>query len=258
MDKLTAIRIKYDDGTYSNQIPVGAIASNIEWDSTHSLVGVLGSIAIDKGTIQDQITQLFNEKIDIDQLNRYIQDQLSVEVADWLNQYVSPATGTIIYDTSLSIEGAAAEAKAVGDALEAIPVKAGEGTGSTVEGLGWATGDYSHTEGRQTTASGLMSHAEGWATRANHQAQHVFGTWNIPDPSQNASNIKGNYVEIVGNGTGQKKSNARTLDWNGNEVLAGKLTVGAQPTENMDVATKQYVDNHSSVPTVSGTKLVFT
>ena len=51
------------------------------------------------------------------------------------------------------------------------------------------------------------------------------------------------YVEIVGNGNASTRSNARTLDWSGNETLAGKLTVGAGPTNNMDVATKQYVDD---------------
>lgn len=39
------------------------------------------------------------------------------------------------------------------------------------------------------------------------------------------------------------RSNAYTLDWDGNGVYAGKLTVGTAPTNNMDVATKQYVDN---------------
>ena len=53
---------------------------------------------------------------------------------------------------------------------------------------------------------------------------------------------RGNYVEIVGNGDWSTRSNARTLDWNGNEVLSGKLTVGTAPTNNMDVTTKQYVD----------------
>jgi hypothetical protein len=47
----------------------------------------------------------------------------------------------------------------------------------------------------------------------------------------------------VGNGNAiDARSNARTLDWQGNEVLAGKLTIGVGPTANMDVATKQYVD----------------
>lgn len=54
-------------------------------------------------------------------------------------------------------------------------------------------------------------------------------------------------MEIVGKGTGNSaRSNARTLDWSGNEVLAGKLTVGTSPTANMDVTTKQYVDNATS------------
>jgi len=34
------------------------------------------------------------------------------------------------------------------------------------------------------------------------------------------------------------------LDWEGNEILAGTLTVGSDPTNNMEVATKQYVDNN--------------
>ena len=51
-----------------------------------------------------------------------------------------------------------------------------------------------------------------------------------------------NKVEIVGWGTATNRKNIRTLDTSGNEVLAGKLTLGAQPTTNMDAATKQYVD----------------
>ena len=64
MDKLTAIKIKYDDGTYSDEIPVNVLSENVEWDNTHTLVDVLGSIDVDvTGTIQDQINQLFNEKV---------------------------------------------------------------------------------------------------------------------------------------------------------------------------------------------------
>lgn len=64
MDKLTAIKIKYDDGTYSDEIPVSVLSENVEWDSTHTLVDILGSIDVDvTGTIQDQIRQLFNEKV---------------------------------------------------------------------------------------------------------------------------------------------------------------------------------------------------
>lgn len=64
MDKLTAIKIKYEDGTYSDEIPVSVLSENVEWDNTHTLVDVLGSINVDvTGTIQDQISRLFNEKV---------------------------------------------------------------------------------------------------------------------------------------------------------------------------------------------------
>lgn len=124
-----------------------------------------------------------------------------------------------------------------------------------------ASGGYSHAEGYSTTASdggahaegysttarGSFSHAEGLYTAATHKSQHVFGEWNIEDPSTAAASKRGRYVEIVGNGdSNYARRNARTLDWYGNEVLAGKLTVGIAPTDDMDVATKKYVDDHAS------------
>ena len=125
--------------------------------------------------------------------------------------------------------------------------RGGIASGYAAHAEGWSTiasKDYSHAEGYDTTASGQSSHAEGAGTIANHVSQHVFGEYNIADSSSAAVTNRGNYVEIVGNGTDSTRSNARTLDWNGNEVLAGKLTVGTNPENNMDVATKQYVDNN--------------
>lgn len=125
-----------------------------------------------------------------------------------------------------------------------------EGSGSIASGNyshaeGWSTeasGIGSHAEGFDTTASGDYSHAAGDYTLAQRKAQYVFGEYNISDAT-GTTTTRGQYVEIVGNGTSSlARSNARTLDWSGNEVLAGKLTVGTGPTNNMDVATKQYVD----------------
>jgi hypothetical protein len=94
-----------------------------------------------------------------------------------------------------------------------------EGTGSI------ASGDHSHAEGDYTTASGKYSHAEGVGTTANHASQHVIGEFNVLDTSSANATNRGNYVEIVGNGTGtNNRSNARTLDWSGNEVLNGSFT----------------------------------
>lgn len=115
MNKLTAIKIKYSDGTYSDEIPVAALAENVEWDNSHSLVDILGNVAFDtKGTIQDQITQISNSKVDSTDLNNYVNSTMKTEVTNWLSSYISPAMGTISYDASLSIEGAAADAKAAG------------------------------------------------------------------------------------------------------------------------------------------------
>ena len=90
-----------------------------------------------------------------------------------------------------------------------------------------ASGEASHAEGSYTTASGMRSHAEGYETIASHAYQHVFGTDNIRDTSTAANTAKGNYIEIVGNGTSSALSNARTLDWSGNERLKGTLYVNA-------------------------------
>lgn len=106
-----------------------------------------------------------------------------------------------------------------------------------------ASGGYSHAEGASTVASGMGSHAQNLGTIANHKSQTAFGEWNIADTSANTVQQRGDYIEIVGNGADKNnRSNARTLDWSGNMWIAGKMTVGAGPTNAMDVPTKQYVD----------------
>lgn len=80
---------------------------------------------------------------------------------------------------------------------------------SHAEGFGAAaTGESSHAEGIQTTASGHYSHAEGIQTIAKSSNQHVQGKYNVADS-------KNKYAHIVGNGTSDSRSNAHTLDWNG-------------------------------------------
>ena len=100
------------------------------------------------------------------------------------------------------------------------------GDSSHAEGHNSVAGDSSHAEGNYATASGRYSHAEGNYTTANHKSQHTFGEYNVLDDSTATASNRGNYVEIVGNGTGTSaRSNARTLDWSGNEVLAGGLKI---------------------------------
>ena len=111
------------------------------------------------------------------------------------------------------------------------------GVASRAEGMDTsANGDTSHAEGDATTANGYASHSEGYDTKANSYAshaegyrtiasgemQHVFGCLNVANS---------NYLEIVGNGIKSEsvyvvetRKNARTLDWSGNEWIAGTLT----------------------------------
>ena len=115
MDKLTAIKIKYDDGTYSDEIPVSVLSENVEWDSTHTLLDVLGSIDVDvTGTIQDQISQLFNEKVSNTQLNTYVANELNADVTAWLQTNVNPVGSAVTIDYSLSVEGSAPDSKETG------------------------------------------------------------------------------------------------------------------------------------------------
>lgn len=103
-----------------------------------------------------------------------------------------------------------------------------------------ASGANSHAEGYKTTASGRSSHAEGEETISNHRFQHVFGQANVADPSSASVTERGNFVEIVGNGTANNaRSNARTLDWSGNEALAGSITLGMGTADEVTLSAAQ-------------------
>lgn len=111
------------------------------------------------------------------------------------------------------------------------------GMASHAEGYGAiASGNFSHAEGSFTKALNEDSHAEGYSTIAASMYQHVQGKNNIED------NL-GKYAHIVGNGEDfNNRSNAHTLDWQGNGWYAGKLSQEGTPTEDKDLVTKKYAD----------------
>ena len=93
-----------------------------------------------------------------------------------------------------------------------------------------ASGQYSHAEGNGASASGRWAHVEGFQTLASSDAQHVQGKYNVEDTS-------GVYAHIVGNGTSKDaRSNAHTVDWDGNGWFAGSVKVGG--TGQDDTAAK--------------------
>ena len=94
------------------------------------------------------------------------------------------------------------------------------GVGSTVGGGAnnvAGNGNYSTVVGgADNTASGYFSTAMGWGNNVTSNAGTAFGKFNVA----------GNYAETVGGGTNNNnRANIRTLDWSGNEVLAGGLTI---------------------------------
>ena len=91
--------------------------------------------------------------------------------------------------------------------------------------------------GINNITGGYYSFAIGSHSKASRKSSFVFGEYNIADVGGVDGGSRGDYIEIVGNGTADNaRSNARTLDWSGNETLAGKLTMGVNPTNAMDAA----------------------
>lgn len=102
-----------------------------------------------------------------------------------------------------------------------------------------ATGQASHAEGHTTEAYSNNSHSEGYHTSAYGRSQHVFGEYNVAESTASKAD-RGTYVEIVGNGASDaSRSNARTLDWAGNESLAGNLTLGKGTANETTITAQQ-------------------
>ena len=77
-----------------------------------------------------------------------------------------------------------------------------------------ASGQASHAAGTSSSASGNSSYAGGTGTLAQGNSQTAIGKYNIGDQTS---------LFIVGNGSSTQRSNALTLDQNGNLEIAGSI-----------------------------------
>ena len=91
------------------------------------------------------------------------------------------------------------------------------GEASHTEGADTEAGDVCHAEGLSTVASGRCSHAQNRGTKAVKEDQTVIGRYNEVDT---ASLVKNQKAFIIGNGTSGNRSNALTVDWQGNVDIA--------------------------------------
>lgn len=101
-----------------------------------------------------------------------------------------------------------------------------------------ASGGASTTLGMSTTASGYASLSTGYNTEAAGGAQTVLGSLNVVDDAPSGDSMKSKHLVIVGNGDldaeTQTRSNAHTLDWDGNAWFAGDVYVGGTSGTNKD------------------------
>ena len=92
------------------------------------------------------------------------------------------------------------------------------------------------TIGEEYCEDALYAHAEGDNTVATTRAQHVYGAYNIPD-------LENKYIEIAGNGNETGRSNAYTLDKEGNAWFAGEIKIGEEGLKLIsEQESKEYAD----------------
>lgn len=139
------------------------------------------------------------------------------------------ASNTAAFSHGNSTDASGAYSHAEGDDTTA------SGTASHAEGYNTtASSHYAHAEGYQTTAGGSRSHTEGTSTTTSGEGAHAEGYYTIAEG--NYSHVQGkynvadsgnDYAHIVGNGTAEDaRSNAHTLDWDGNVWFAGNIKIG--------------------------------
>jgi hypothetical protein len=207
------------------------------------------SLYATKTYVNDEIVKISNG---IASMNFVTENQMNLAIKDYVDEHVSNngGTGGSVDTDNLAITNSLT----VGIDCTA------SGVGSVAHGVGCdARGDYSHAEGQATiavnTAShaegmecytyGDYSHAEGYWTITYSDYQHVQGRFNIFDENNK-------YAHIVGNGNGgdesngwqPMRSNAHTLDWDGNAWYAKDVYVGGTSQDDANkLATESYVDN---------------
>ena len=259
MDRITAIKIKNNDGTYSDQIPISVYAENVAWDSTKTLVDYLNQFTPEAGLTTDNLVYqntftaiklkkqdgTYSNEIPIGALAENITWDGSQSLVDYLSdlaenigdgKYLSvenpTGTGSIAVGTTVSATGKDSQAFGQENTVS--------GKNSFAEGIqNTVSGNFSHAEGRENQITSYYSHAEGLGNLVKSDAQHVEGMYNIADENDD-------FIHIAGNGiSDSERSNAYTLDVNGNAWFAGDVYVGSTSGKNKDGGSQKLITESS-------------
>ena len=212
----------------------------------------------DDGAITISIKGLseYIKKIDSKFLPTLIGRMGSLNTSEVFNDYANNiASGMYSHAEGDSTEASGSSAHAEGYETEAsgkyshVEGSWSKATNNSAHAEGYeteASGKYSHSEGRWSEATNEAAHAEGMYTIARGKYSHAQGKYNIEDTSET-------YAHIVGNGTSKtSRSNAHTIDWDGNAWFAGDVYVGSTSGTNKDegskkLATEEFVTTEISI-----------
>lgn len=191
----------------------------------------------DKVALQEKPDVVAENKVtaaDMNQIKTAVNETIDRMPSNLVNGQARGSIRSIgAYDTTINPLGPYAQAFGSGTIAS--------GEYSHAEGAGpKASGAASHAEGDSTTASGNSSHAEGYITKASGEYSHAEGRTTIAQG--NNQHVQGKYniadttsAHIVGNGSdSSNRSNAHTLDWNGNAWFAGDVYTGSTSGTNKD------------------------
>jgi len=158
--------------------------------------------------------------------------------------YNTTTTGSAAHAEGSSTTASGAQSHAEGNGTTA------SGSYSHAEGQGTqATNNTAHAEGYNTQAKASGSHAEGGGTIAGSSYQHVEGLYNIED-------TEGKYIHIAGNGSSGARSNAYTLDKQGNAVFAGDIETKGNTKIETHVSTVDRITSTNFNITVGGREVL--
>lgn len=247
--KWNAAADKSTEGSTEASLPVDVeiletICENIELTKTNNTYTFPNAITIDSDGLYYISYQRYKDAYDADNSGylfskpETIDSVLSVR---WLSDNVNNSitmTAAKIVDTWVGASGKSIISiykvnVIVNDQLKKAALLRGiysnvaYGKGAHAEGtLNTANGENAHAEGYRNIASGSYSHVEGYDNEASGHATHVQGKFNVVQ-SVTGPNYLGKYCHIVGNGTSDTaRSNAHTLDWDGNAWFAGDVYTG--------------------------------
>lgn len=155
----------------------------------------------------------------------YYWDKLSCDAVDYVSENVSaPVQSGAVYnaikehaDNTENFHGLPLTKGSGENSLQQKGCTASEKDSVSLGYTTFAKGKYSCSRGYYTRANGKGSNADGQNTYANGEYQNVSGKYNVLDNDNK-------YANIVGNGTSDDdRSNAYTLDWEGNAEFAGDV-----------------------------------